>query len=168
MKEILNEWKKYLVKEQEEDYKGEHTAPDPESGAPLWDLRGVYPDDVYAYKAAQYYGTGEPYDYEAFSIVHRCKGRRDQQITIYRAVPKDIKAKINVGDWVTIIRQYAKDHGESALRGNYKIISKLVNARDIFTNGDSIHEWGYYPQPRVPYSERDPSWEKWPGKKSEV
>ena len=80
----------------------------------------------------------------------------------------DVKAKINVGDWVTIIRQYAKDHGESALRGNYKIISKLVNARDIFTNGDSIHEWGYYPQPRVPYSERDPSWEKWPGKKSEV
>ena len=39
--------------------------------------------------------------------------------------------------------------GESALGGKYKILSKTVKARDIFTNGDSIHEWGYDPQPRA-------------------
>jgi hypothetical protein len=50
---------------------------------------------------------------------------------------------INNGDWVTINRQYAKDHGESALNGKYKILSKKVKARKLYTQGDSIHEWGY-------------------------
>ena len=57
------------------------------------------------------------------------------------------KVDINSGDWVTVNRQYAKEHGESTLDGNYKIISKKVKAKDIFTNGDSIHEWGYDPTP---------------------
>lgn len=59
--------------------------------------------------------------------------------------PKVISDEISQGDWVTINRDYAKQHGESALRGEYKIISKRVKASDIFTNGDSIHEWGYDP-----------------------
>ena len=53
---------------------------------------------------------------------------------------------INPGDWVTINRNYAKDHGESALLGKYRIITKVVKAKDIYTNGDSIHEWGYDPK----------------------
>ena len=53
---------------------------------------------------------------------------------------------INYGDWVTINKEYAKDHGASALDGNYKIISKKVKASDLFTNGDSIHEFGYDPE----------------------
>jgi hypothetical protein len=52
---------------------------------------------------------------------------------------------INGGDWVTINRDYAKQHGESALRGNYKIISKKVKAKDLATDGNSIYEWGYNP-----------------------
>lgn len=50
---------------------------------------------------------------------------------------------INHGDWVALDRKYAKEHGESALRGNYKILSKKVPARQLFTNGDSIREWGW-------------------------
>lgn len=56
---------------------------------------------------------------------------------------------INRGDWVTISRQYAKEHGTDNLKKNFKIISKNVFARDVFTSGDSIEEWGYDPQPRV-------------------
>lgn len=56
------------------------------------------------------------------------------------------KLVINSGDWVTTVKSYAKDHGESALNGNYEILSKTVKAKDIFTNGDSIFEWGYDPQ----------------------
>lgn len=52
---------------------------------------------------------------------------------------------INVGDWVTINKEYAKEHGEAWLKGDYKILSKSVKAKDIFTEGDSIQEWGYYP-----------------------
>jgi hypothetical protein len=50
---------------------------------------------------------------------------------------------INHGDWVALDKKYAKEHGESALGGNYKIISKKVPARQLFTNGDSIREWGW-------------------------
>ena len=61
-------------------------------------------------------------------------------------IPVEKNISINQGDWVTTILSYAKDHGESALNGDYKIITKTVKARDIFTNGDSIFEFGYDPQ----------------------
>jgi hypothetical protein len=55
------------------------------------------------------------------------------------------KIKINSGDWVTINKKYAVEHGQSSLRNNYRILTKTVPARTLFTNGDSIHEWGYNP-----------------------
>ena len=51
--------------------------------------------------------------------------------------------KINSGDWVTIYRPYAKGHGVSSLRGKYKILSMTVPAKNLFTDGNSIYEWGY-------------------------
>lgn len=51
--------------------------------------------------------------------------------------------KINSGDWVTIYRPYAKKHGLSSLRGEYKILSMTVPAKNLFTDGNSIYEWGY-------------------------
>jgi hypothetical protein len=69
-----------------------------------------------------------------------------EQIERYKKIiPQDDKIGINKGDWVTTVKSYAIDHGRSALRGNYKIISKTVRAKDIYTNGDSIFEWGYDP-----------------------
>ena len=163
MKKLLTEWRKYL---KEEDYKGQHSAPTSEDGAPLWNIaaNGIYPDDVYGPNGMSWYGTGDRFlDSEAYSILRKAHGRRDKQLTIYRAVPKGVKG-INRGDWVTTVRQYAKDHGESALNGEYDIVKKSVTARDIFTDGNSWLEWGYDPQPRIPYSERE-DWEKYPGKK---
>lgn len=55
--------------------------------------------------------------------------------------------KINAGDWVTINRSYAVDHGKREFGKNYKILSKKVKARELFTDGNSIHEWGYDPSP---------------------
>lgn len=51
--------------------------------------------------------------------------------------------KINSGDWVTIYRPYAKEHGLSSLRGEYKILSMTTSAKNLFTDGNSIYEWGY-------------------------
>uniref|UniRef100_A0A6M3JE89 Large polyvalent protein associated domain-containing protein n=1 Tax=viral metagenome TaxID=1070528 RepID=A0A6M3JE89_9ZZZZ len=63
-----------------------------------------------------------------------------------REMPQDEKpVGISSGDWVTINRNYAVEHGEGALLGNYKIIRRNVKAKEIFTNGDSIHEFGYWP-----------------------
>ncbi len=53
--------------------------------------------------------------------------------------------KINAGDWVTTVRKYAIDHGMSALGGNYKIVSKTVPAKHLYTEGNSIFEFGYDP-----------------------
>jgi hypothetical protein len=48
---------------------------------------------------------------------------------------------------VTLTKEYAKDHGEHALKGHYKILSKKVRAKDLWTNADSIHEFGFNPNP---------------------
>ena len=153
-----------FIYEQLEEYQGAHQAPTSSNSAPLWNVsHEIYPDDFYSANGLRYYGTGSKYDGEAYSTILSAHGRRDKRIRIYRAVPKGVKG-INVGDWVTISRGYAKDHGESALGGSYSVISQAVNARDLFTDGNSFLEWGYDPQPRIPYKQRD-GWEKWPGKK---
>jgi len=151
----------------DEDYRGLHRAPSSGFGAPLWDLTVLYPDDVYSFNGPRYYSSGMDYDGEAFSVIHAARGRRDKQVRIYRAIPKNLPktTKINPGDWVAIVRKYAVDHGRSALNGNYRIISKLVSARDLFTDADSVQEWGYDPQPFTPYAQRDPIKQRWPGKK---
>jgi hypothetical protein len=53
------------------------------------------------------------------------------------------KLKINPGDWVTLAKSYAQEHGRDNL-GKYKILSKTVTADTLFTDGD-LHEWGYHP-----------------------
>lgn len=130
-------------------YRSSHAAPSREFGATLDDLTGggqIYPADVYSKQGPRIYGTGMPYDKKAFDIANKVKGNPDAEVTIYRAVPSEVTSTdINRGDWVAITQEYARDHGESVLRGDYKIITKKVKARDIYTNGDSIQEWGYDP-----------------------
>jgi hypothetical protein len=137
----------------DEGYKGQHLAPTKDGGAPLWDMKGVYPDDFYSGQGAQYYGDGADPARDAMIVsqMQSMKGRPNAEVTIYRAVPKSVPTKeaLNTGDWITLDRKYAKEHGEGALNGDYKIISKTVRARDLFTNGDSIYEMGYDPQPRI-------------------
>ena len=133
-----------------DDWAGIHRPPMKDSGAPAHDLTGggtVYPDDVYSSNAVQYYGTGnKAMDRETVQILNKLKNNPDKMVSIYRAVPPGVKyPEISAGDWVTVNRNYAKDHGESALRGDYVIIERRVPARDIYTNGDSIHEFGFDP-----------------------
>ena len=51
--------------------------------------------------------------------------------------------RIRSGDWVTPFREYAVNHGEGSLRGEYEIVKKRVKAKHIYTAGDSWLEWGY-------------------------
>jgi len=191
-----------------EDYRGQHSAPTADGGAPMHDLGGTYPDDIYGPHGAQHYGHGVPYDHDAISALRNVKGKPKAGVKIYRAVPhtksnsekiqqltnhkaqiqrrgkmpsdawkkpgggnwantseyydfayntiNDLKDKpepetnkpitLNRGDWVTTTRQYAKEHGESVHGpGNYKIMTKVVPAKHVFTDGNSIHEYGYDP-----------------------
>jgi len=146
-----------------EDYRGQHQAPDHEGSAPLYDLTKIYPDDIYSDKAPIYYGhygQNDPRDVSVVSLAQAYRYKMDKLIRIYRACPAQVKT-INPGDWVTISRAYAKEHGHDHLShhtDNWHVISKVVAARDIFTDGNSIQEWGYDPQPFVPYSQRDPKY----------
>ena len=129
------------------DYKGQHSAPMSGDNAPLHDLSQVYPEDIYGSKGLQYYGTGDnAIDSESMDIINSLKGKPDQTVTVYRSVPSDAgDVDINAGDWVSLSESYVKQHGESALNGDYKIISKKVPASQLFTNGDSINEFGFDP-----------------------
>jgi hypothetical protein len=197
---------KYSQENNDEDYRGLHTAPMHDTGSPLHDLAETYPEDFYGPNGAKYYGhygNNHPTDRETISIMQSMRNKPNRLIRIYRAVPKiptneeqiaeyvkqkayihktgkipknaefktldksvyydwlcekieELKIappvnipvfKINPGDWITISRKYAQEHGNSQFDGKYRILSKLVRVKDIFTNGDSIHEWGYDPQP---------------------
>ena len=131
------------------DYSGEHKAPQRDYGAPLDNLKGVYPDDVYGPNAARYYGvaSGDATDKAAARIIQSTKGKPDAPVKVFRAIPKGIQSnEINPGDWITTMKSYAVMHGEGALGGDYKILEKTVNAGDLYTNGDSIFEFGYDPK----------------------
>lgn len=99
----------------------------PQKNQIIWDLQDKYPIEKYSYD--------------------------EQQKLIYQDIEKQLeelkknlskKVEINPGDWVGITKQYAIDHGKSHV-DDYMIISKKVKAKDVYTNGDSIHEWGYSP-----------------------
>ena len=198
-----------LVNENDdEDYRGSHTAPDKTSGAALHDLTGVYPDDIYSDKAGRYYGDmgGDANDMVSVRLMQAYRNKPNAMVKIYRAVPdinkevddrikyynqliayvnqyrfppikdrvasgefselgynkekyivklskdvSDLQAKkqktigINSGDWVTLNRNYAIEHGKSSLRGKYKIVSKSVAAKTLYTDANSVHEFGYDP-----------------------
>lgn len=134
------------------DRGGAHDAPGPGSGSPIYDVTrdGTYPDDFYSPNGLSWYGTGDSTDAAAYSIIKSLEASPNRPVKIYRAVPNDGTKKIIPGDWVTTVRQYAKDHGDAALGGDYKILSASVSARDLFTSGDSFAEYGYHPQPFKP------------------
>ena len=138
-----------MIRINEESYRGQHKAPSSRGGAPLHDMTVLYPDDIYSKKAVQYYGHyggRHPVDVKAIKVIHAYWGQPNKKITVYRAVPAGENPVINKGDWVTITKEYAVEHGESSLRGNYEIASKDVRAKDVFSEANSIHEFGYDPQ----------------------
>jgi hypothetical protein len=134
----------YQFTTEDEDYRMDHRAPMHDSGSPLHDVTGTYPDDIYGPKAIQYYGTREPWDSRSIRVIQLSRNKPNQTIQIFRAVPKEVKSNtINPGDWVTASKEYAAQHGRGL--GKYKVLTKIVPAKTLFTNGDSIHEWGYDP-----------------------
>lgn len=133
---------------------GMHDAPGVEDGAPMFDLalNGIYPEDFYGGRHWDY-GTGaSKMDRAAFDAVFAAEASPNATLVVYRAVEKDGSDEILPGDWVTPVRAYAKEHGESNIRGEFKILKKRVRACELFTDGNSLQEWGYHPQPdrRIP------------------
>lgn len=129
-----------------DDYHMTHTAPDPEENAPMHDLTGggmIYPNDVYGSNAERLYVHGEAGGAESLRVAQSVRDNPDAKVTIYRGVPQGVD-KINPGDWVTPSKAYAEQHVQSNVVGG-RVISQEVRAGDLWTNGDSINEWGWHP-----------------------
>lgn len=124
-------------------YHMRHRAPGPE-GAPAYDLtkNQVYPKDVY--QTLWEYRTYHRSDADANAVLYRVRGRPEARLTICRAVPKGVKT-INPGDWVSIAKAYAIDHGKDGhdRAKDMPVICARTEARNIHTDGNSLLEWGY-------------------------
>lgn len=81
-----------------------------------------------------------------YEMIHRSLDSLRKQAEQEGKLPEE-PLQINPGDWVTIDRKYAVDHGEHSLggKGRYVVLSKTVPASTLFTDGNSILEWGYNP-----------------------
>lgn len=133
------------------DYRGHHKAPGKDEDnfhAPAHELDRLYPEDVYGDLGHHYYGSGgssSKMDREVLNLLREARGNPDHEITIYRAVPSEFKdSDINKGDWVTPTLDYAHNHGLREFDSHH-ILEKRVPARHLFTNADSLHEFGYDP-----------------------
>lgn len=99
---------------------------DLEKSKKLYFSRGIKPHDY-----DSYFKKPNAYDYF---------GDKEKEI---HSTSDIIKPTINNGDWVTLTKQYAIEHGKSNLNGNYRLLSKTVPVKHVFTDGNSIHEFGY-------------------------
>jgi len=67
-------------------------------------------------------------------------------VTVYRGVPSSVKdAIIRPGDWVSLDKQYAAQHGTGET-GKSKVISMEVPAESVGWAGTDMNEWFYVPK----------------------
>jgi hypothetical protein len=95
----------------EDDYRGEHEAPTREGGAPMHDLTGTYPDDIYSAKALEMYGGYRSDDREALNIIQDARGKPAFRVKIYRAVPKILTVRQKI-DELEKQKAYILKHGK--------------------------------------------------------
>jgi hypothetical protein len=129
-----------------DNYRGSHKAPSGENGEGSLDaMDRTYPEDLYSTNGARYYGDGQPkLDQQMHELIMKFRGKPDAMVTVYRAVPKGKGSSINAGDWVTPLRAYAFMHGERWNEGA-NILEKKVRAGELFTEGNSMYEFGWSP-----------------------
>ncbi len=129
------------------EYVGGHQAPafDAKGDATMANLSPAFGDDIYSSQALRYFGEGGKQDAATIRAFQTAKDNPLQEVTVYRAVPNSVESsEINPYDWVTPSLEYAKQHGNYFGEGS-KILKKKVPAGSLFTEGNSINEFGYDP-----------------------
>lgn len=112
------------------------------------------PEDYFTPIGLRYYGFNDPMaDRQSFyAIMDAIRKVRDMkdgdpipEITVYRAVPRDIKGNQleSDGQWVTPSRYYARLHGEHRFDGKYRIIEQSVPVTELWWDGNDANEWGF-------------------------
>lgn len=136
------------------DYRIEHRAPSPDAlGHPITDAEAAFGPDLLAHP--DWYGTADEQTMEQL----RAALDGAEYVRIYRAVPTGVTS-INPGDWVTLSRAYAHDHGwhEDAAQ-TMPVVAADVPVALVYTDGNDPSEWGYVGEPipdLTPMAENDP------------
>lgn len=125
-------------------YRVTHHAPGPDGGSPMFDVEPSMPD---YYAHPEWYGTVGGAGAKMVRLLMRVRGKPDAKVTVYRAVPPGVRT-VNAGDWVTPLAEYAKRHAVDLLGpGKHGIVlAREARACELFTNGDSAEEWGWWPE----------------------
>lgn len=122
------------------DYRGMHQGPDAEYGAPLHDVEPMMPD---YYVHPEWYRTGDDEcDGPSERAILRSRGNPDAPVWVWRAVPAGVTA-FNPGDWVTTSKPYARQH--AAGMDGWHVMARRVRASELYTDGNSINEWAWWP-----------------------
>ena len=124
------------------EYRGRHQ-PDPD-GPQMHEAGLAFPD---LYEHPRYYVTHGPEDAESLRAISVARSNPDAMIKIYRSAPRGV-TQINPGDWVTPSKHYATQHGLHPYdpEQDMPVISMIVRAKELRTEGNSIHEWGWFPE----------------------
>lgn len=134
------------VESADDDYRGLHR---PSYGPGLHEIDNgeLLPPDVLQHPE-WYTGYTEPeFIRETVQALRRANGDPDATVTIYRAAPPGVD-RINNGDWVTLSRSYAEQHGyQEAEDGSddWPVIEMQVPASEVRFAGDDLMEWGWWP-----------------------
>lgn len=145
---VQDVWNKIDELEPEVDYHSTHAAPGPDFGTQLHDSdsinTGWFPDFYARPNLYSDSGNREPYDAESQKAMMQYQNQPDAGVPIYRAGPK---GEINQGDWVTLSPSYALQHSYSNNDNpaeDMPIWTTSVPAHTLWTDGNSINEWGYH------------------------
>lgn len=129
------------------DWRISHTAPTAldDVGASIDRLDDIYPADVYT--NPRIYGFDEE-DLGAVPAIMASRGNPDAMVDIYRAVPAYAQ-DIYTNDWVTPSLPYALGHARHVMEGRlpWQVIGGTVPARTLFSEGNSLAEYGYTGEP---------------------
>ena len=97
------------------------------------------------------------YDYdggESKSVWKRIKQFKDvhpdvpMQVKIYRIVPNSVKdTEIHNGDWITLSKGYAIEHGDLRYTADYHILTDITTTDKIWWYGEHICEFGLDDKP---------------------
>lgn len=134
-----------------EDYWLQHRAPtDDGYSAQLHHAQTRFGPDVL--ERPDLYGTA---DAETIRQMKAAVADPDATLRVYRAVPPE-HPEINGGDWVTLSRDYAHEHGYNEAGEDWPVVFADVPAGQVWTDGNDPSEYGYG-GPRIagltPYSE---------------
>ena len=132
-------------------YRGGHQILKDETTSPLHNLleSESIPRDIYS--GMKYYADLKADTYkESAKVINSVKGNPKADVIIYRAVPNGVN-RINSGDWISLSKTYAVEHGMDAYEEtrDMPVISMKVKAEDIYWDGNDINEFAYFPKVKV-------------------